>query len=237
MKDIYILAIETSGPMCSVALFCNHQLVSSKEENTAYSHSEKLTLLIEASLIETGIKPSQLSALALSMGPGSYTGLRIGSSVAKGMCYALEIPLIAIDTMAMMAEAVKASIDIKDNAVIIPMTDARRMEVYCAVFSAALDVIEATDAKIINEDSFKNYLDSQPVYFCGDGAEKCKVVFGIFPNAIFTDIIYPAAKYCLAEAFSKYEKEEFEDIAYFEPYYLKNFVATQSKGTVGKVGI
>ena len=220
----YILHIETSTKNCSVALSNDTELIAIKELNNAsYSHAEMLHTFIEDVLKEASVDISELVAISVSKGPGSYTGLRIGVSAAKGLCYALEIPLIAIATLKSLATSVKI-----DKGFIIPMIDARRLEVYNAIFDNTNTQIEETKATIINEASFLEYLEKDTVYFLGDGAQKCKELIK-HQNAIFIDDKFPSAKDLISLAYDKYQKNDIEDVAYFEPYYLKDFVVIKSK--------
>ena len=219
-----ILCIETSTKSCSVALSNNGKIVSNIEEvSEQYSHSEQLTCFIEQILLNENIKVSDLNAIAISSGPGSYTGLRIGTSTAKGLCYACGIPLIAIPTLDAMVQGIK---DHYPDMQLCPMIAARRMEVYCAVYSSfqANSVV----AKVINKDSFKKELSQGSVLFFGDGANKCKSILS-HPNAFFKLGIYPSASNMISLAEDKYQNKKFEDLAYFEPFYLKDFVAGVKK--------
>ena len=187
-----------------------------------YSHAERLHVFIEEIIKEVGITFQDLIAIAVSQGPGSYTGLRIGVSAAKGFCYALDIPLIAVDTLQVMASQVTVS-----SGLIIPMLDARRMEVYSAVFTSNYNKIRAVQAEIITENSFEEL--EETLYFVGDCAEKCKTVL-TKENFIFLDEIkYPSAKQMSELSFEKYKINDTVDVAYFEPYYLKDFMLTTSK--------
>ena len=222
-KLSYILNIETATKNCSVALAKEGKTIFSKEiAEEGYSHAERLHVFIEEIIKEVGITLQDLSAVAVSQGPGSYTGLRIGVSAAKGLCYALNIPLIAIDTLQALASQVTIS-----NGLIIPMIDARRMEVYSAVFSPNLEQKREVLAEIITENSFENLQET--LYFVGDCAEKCKSVL-TKENYIFLDeIVYPSAKEMSFLSFEKFKKSDTVDVAYFEPYYLKNFMITTPK--------
>lgn len=219
----YILNIETATKNCSVSLAKNGKTIQCIEvAEEGYSHAEKLHVFIEKIIKESNINFNDLSAIAVSQGPGSYTGLRIGVSAAKGLCFALDLPLIAIDTLETLASQSKIT-----NGWIIPMIDARRMEVYSAVFNSDFQKIRATEAEIITEESFLNY--SETLYFVGDCAEKCKTVL-TKPNFIFLDkILYPSAEEMSKISFEKFQKNDFVDVAYFEPYYLKDFLITTSK--------
>ena len=215
-----ILLIETATKSCSVALALNNQVIAFKEEvNERYSHSEKLNVFITHLFQNQNVNIEDLDAIAVSKGPGSYTGLRIGVSTAKGLCYALEKPLISICTLRAMAYRIAQ----KETAdLYCPMIDARRMEVYTAFFDSANNKKREINADIINADSYKNELTSKVLFF-GDGVEKCKEIIKN-KNAKFLSGIYPSSKDMLVLAKKRFEKKEFEDIAYFEPYYLKDFV-------------
>ena len=219
----YILNIETATKNCSVALAKEGKTILCKEiAEEGYSHAERLHVFIEEIIKEVGITFQDLIAIAVSQGPGSYTGLRIGVSAAKGFCYALDIPLIAVDTLQVLASQVTVS-----SGLIIPMLDARRMEVYSAIFNPKFEKIRAVQAEIITENSFEEL--EETLYFVGDCAEKCKTVL-TKENYIFLDEIkYPSAKEMSGISFEKYQKNETVDVAYFEPYYLKDFMITTSK--------
>ena len=219
----YILNIETATKNCSVALAKEGQTILCKEiAEEGYSHAEQLHVFIETTLQEAGIRFQDLDAVAVSQGPGSYTGLRIGVSAAKGLCYTLNIPLIAIDTLQVLASQAKVT-----DGLIIPMIDARRMEVYSAIFNSKLEKQRQIQAEVITENSFETI--SEKVYFVGDCADKCQPVL-VKSNFIFLkEVKYPSAKDMSAMSFSKFNNSEFEDVAYFEPYYLKDFMITTSK--------
>jgi len=214
----YILNIETATKNCSVSLSKDGATIVCKEmAEQGYSHAEKLHVFIEEVLREAGLKFKDLAAIAVSQGPGSYTGLRIGVSAAKGLAFALGIPLIAVDTLAVLAAQANVS-----DGFIVPMIDARRMEVYSAIFDANLQKIREVKAEIITEDSFSE-IESK-IYFVGDCLEKCKTVL-VKSNFIFLDeIIYPSANEMSALSYSSYQKNDTVDVAYFEPYYLKDFM-------------
>ncbi|MCD7971432.1 MAG: tRNA (adenosine(37)-N6)-threonylcarbamoyltransferase complex dimerization subunit type 1 TsaB [Candidatus Azobacteroides sp.] len=225
-----ILHIETSTEVCSVALSENNQLLFYKESDREMSHSSLLGTYVKEAM-ETGFTHNKRpDAIAISCGPGSYTGLRIGTSMAKGLCYGLNIPLIAIPTLQVMTYPV-----IKEGKyssfLFCPMIDARRMEVYTALYDKNLSVIEDTTAKIIDENSFRNKLSTNKVVFFGNGAEKCKAIIN-HPNAFFIENIYPLAKNMLSLSKEKFIQKEFMDVAYFEPYYLKDFIATTPKNKI-----
>lgn len=219
----YILNIETSTTNCSVSLSKDGDCLILKEDNSLnYSHAESLHVFIDDVLKSAGIKPSQLDALAVSKGPGSYTGLRIGVSAAKGLCYALNIPLISVNTLYVLAHQVTV-----EKGSIIPMLDARRMEVYSAVYDSQLRQIRDTEAQILEESSFKSYLEKGKVYFIGNGVEKAKTLLK-HSNAIFIDGKLPSALQMASLAYDKYKKSDTEDVAYFEPFYLKEFIGLKS---------
>ncbi len=220
----FILNIETSTKKCSVSVSKQGKVIALKELNDgSYSHSEKLHSFIGKVIEKVNISMSDLSAIAVSKGPGSYTGLRIGVSTAKGLCFALEIPLISIATLQALALQVK-----KDKGLVIPLLDARRMEVYSGIFNVENQQLRETKAEIVDENSFKEYLEEQTVYFLGDGAEKCKNII-THPNAVYMDNALPSAKEMALLSYQKWEQKNFEDVAYFEPYYLKDFMVTKSK--------
>jgi len=219
----YILNIETATKNCSVALAKDGQIILCKEiAEEGYSHAERLHVFIEEIIQEAGITLKELSAIAVSQGPGSYTGLRIGVSAAKGLCYALDIPLIAVDTLQTLASQVSFS-----DGLIVPMIDARRMEVYSAIFSSTLEKKREILAEIVTENSFEDI--QEKVYFVGDSNEKCKTVLSKENFVFLDDIKYPSAKEMGALSFEKYKKSDTVDVAYFEPYYLKDFLITTPK--------
>ena len=220
-----ILNIETSTRNCSVSIANNGQTIFCKELSAAgFSHAEKLHVFIETILLESNIKMQDLAAVAVSKGPGSYTGLRIGVSAAKGLCYASDIPLISIDTLQVLASQIKI-----ENGYIVPMIDARRMEVYSAIFDVNQNKIREVQAQILDEKSFSEITEN--IYFVGDCNEKAKTVLNR-ENFVFLDNnIYPSANEMSKLSFKKFNKNDFEDVAYFEPYYLKDFLITVSKKT------
>lgn len=222
-----ILQIETATTACSVALAEGGNILGFKEVSGRNLHVEVITNFIEAVLTEAGAGYHDLDAIAVSCGPGSYTGLRIGVSTAKGLCFALDKPLIAVETLAAMADGV---VDMDgsandENLLLCPMIDARRMEVYTAIFNTKGAVIKSTAAEIIDEHSFADILKAQKILFFGDGAEKCFNVLKQNPNALYFPEFVNSAKYLTKRAAEKFAKKEFEDVAYFEPYYLKDFIA------------
>ncbi len=220
----YILNIETATTNCSVSLSQDGETIVLKEDyDKNYSHAERLHIYIDEVLKEAKMSSRNIEAIAVSKGPGSYTGLRIGVSAAKGLCYALDKPLISVSTLEALAHQVTC-----DEGVIISMLDARRMEVYSAVFDADYNQIRETEAQILDESSFKDYLEAGNVYFIGNGVEKAKTLIK-HPNAIFIDGKLPSANEMSLLAYNKYKINDTEDVAYFEPYYLKDFVALKPK--------
>lgn len=213
-----ILCIETASTNCSVAIGVNGKLLALKEDyDSSYSHAERLHNFIKEILAENGFELSDLDAIAVSKGPGSYTGLRIGVSAAKGLCYSLDLPLISVATLTSLANQVE------NEGTIIPMMDARRMEVYTAVFDKDKNQIEDTSAKILDAESYKEYLDEQVVYFIGSGVEKFKKICE-HPNARYIEDKLPSSAQMVSLATIKHKISDFEDVAYFEPYYLKDFM-------------
>jgi len=220
----YILNIETATTNCSVSLSLNGETIVLKEDyDKSYSHAERLHVYIDAVLKEAKISKNDIDAVAVSKGPGSYTGLRIGVSAAKGLCFALDKPLISIPTLEALAHQVKV-----DDGIIVAMLDARRMEVYSAIHDSDYNLIRETQAQILDESSFKDYLEKEKVYFIGNGVEKTKELIN-HPNAIFIEDKLPSANEMSMLAHNKYKISDTEDVAYFEPYYLKDFVALKPK--------
>lgn len=219
----HILNIETATKNCSVALAKDGKTILCKEiAEEGYSHAERLHVFIDEIIKEAGITFQELSAIAVSQGPGSYTGLRIGVSAAKGLCFALDIPLIAVDTLQVLASQANVS-----NGLIIPMLDARRMEVYSAIFTPNFENKRAVQAEIITENSFEDL--HEILYFVGDCAEKCKAVLNKENHIFLEEIKYPSAKEMSFLSFEKQQKSDFVNVAYFEPYYLKDFMMAVSK--------
>lgn len=215
-----ILNLETASTNCSVSLAREGKLLAIREENSVhYSHSGQLHLFIEAVLRHAGLVPENLNAVAVSRGPGSYTGLRIGVSAAKGLCYALGIPLISLPTLGGMALQLQP-----DSGVIIPMLDARRMEVFAAVYSYDHKQIRETRAEIIGPDSFIEFAAKGNVNLIGSGAGKCREILQ-HPNMVFNEDMFPSAREMAQASFDSFSHGNFEDTAYFEPFYLKNFIA------------
>ena len=218
----YILNIETATKNCSVSLAKNGNTIAFKEFATqGYSHAECLHVFVNDVLNEAKVDFNNLNAVAVSCGPGSYTGLRIGVSAAKGFCFALNIPLISVGTLSNLAQQV-----VVEKGKIVPMIDARRMEVFSAVFDSNHQIVREVEAQILDENSFEN--EHETLYFVGDSNEKAKSILKK-SNFIFQDdILYPSAKEMSDISYKKFKNNEFEDLAYFEPFYLKDFLITKS---------
>lgn len=232
-----IICIETATNLCSVALCDSAGVISLKESNDLKSHASMLTLFIGDILKETGISASDLEAVAVSKGPGSYTGLRIGVSVAKGIAYAASIPLIGIETTLSMfmgmSEKMTKEGRIDPYTLFCPMLDARRMEVYYALYDSSGNRIKDISAEIITEDSFNSVPESNKIILFGDGASKCKEILKR-PGIQFADDFAMSAAYMYSPALLAFKSKHFEDVAYFEPFYLKDFITTtQRKNIVG----
>lgn len=225
-----ILHIETATDTCSVAISQDSELLHKIERSERNIHASALTVFIEELLVFVQKDFKDLNAIAVSMGPGSYTGLRIGVSTAKGLCYALDIPLIAVNTLHAMASGfINRYFSVNAQTVFCPMIDARRMEVYAAIFNHEIKPLEDTAAVIVDENSFINYLNNYKVYFFGDGASKCEDILGQHLNARIIDDFKNSASDLVFIAHEKFNNQEFEDVAYFEPFYLKDFVAGKKK--------
>lgn len=234
----YILNIETATTVCSVSLAKNGKEIFCKEIDNGFTHAENLHVFIHDSLKQTNIKANELSAVAVSKGPGSYTGLRIGVSAAKGLAYALNIPLISLDTLQIMAnqalnteaqrhkdtEKTSQNLRAAVSKYYCPMIDARRMEVYHAVYNHELKQQTETEALIVDENSGQKFSDYSEIYFFGDGMSKCKELLSTLKNANFIDNIKPSTKFMCDLSFKKFNEKTFEDVAYFEPFYLKDFL-------------
>ncbi len=219
-----ILNLETATTNCSVSLAEDGKLLALKEENSAgYSHAEQLHYFIEE-VMETAGKPlADLDAIAVSKGPGSYTGLRIGVSAAKGLCYALGIPLLATATLDSLARQIRVN-----SGLIIPMLDARRMEVYSKVLDHNFSELRETKAEVLDENSYREYAEKGKVYLPGSGAEKCRDLFDD-PNFEYREDLVPSAREMATLSYERYREGLFEDVAYFEPYYLKDFILQGKK--------
>ena len=222
-----ILCLETATPVCSVALNDGCCTIAVRETEGQNAHSEKITNFILEVMEVAKIDYRQLDAVAVSKGPGSYTGLRIGVSTAKGICYAADLPLMAVDTLEAMAYGIKMKLgsQIAENDLLIPMIDARRMEVYAAIFDANLNKINDTAALVIDENSFEDLRKDHHLWLFGDGAPKLKQVFENQPNVNIVDGFKPSAAYMLNLADKALREHNFVDVAYFEPFYLKDFIA------------
>lgn len=225
-----ILQIETATTSCSVALVQNGHVLACRERNERNIHAEAITLFIEAVIIEANKTYADLNAIAVSSGPGSYTGLRIGISTAKGLCFALDKPLIAVPTLKAMADGLTQQLkdELTTDVLLCPMIDARRMEVFTAVFNINGEQVMPTEALVVYENSFAALLDKHPVIFFGDGAGKCAKTL-THPNARFIDDFINSANHLTLQAAVKFRDGAFEDVAYFEPYYLKDFIAGKKK--------
>ncbi len=233
-----ILNIETATPLCSVSLAFDGRVTSQRETLEEKSHAARLTVFIEEILHAEGLKIKDLDAIAVGKGPGSYTGLRIGVSTAKGLCYGANLPLIAIGTLkTLFNQAIAGSLaqneqaEVKENALFCPMIDARRMEVFTCLYHASGEEEETVSAKIIDRDTFSHLLASRRIYFFGSGMDKCRQILA-HPNAAFLEDIFPHAKAMVALSEDSYRKSQFENLAYFEPFYLKDFVATRPKNSL-----
>jgi tRNA threonylcarbamoyladenosine biosynthesis protein TsaB len=220
-----ILCIETATTICSVALASDGSILSERKSSEKNAHSAIITLFIDDILKEVGLEYTDIDAIAVSKGPGSYTGLRIGVSTAKGLCYALDVPLISVNTLQSMAKGMADNlINVDSSTLFCPMIDARRMEVYSAIFDNNTREVRETKAEIIEPDSFAEYLINHKMIFFGDGAPKCRDIL-THPNAVFYDDINPSAANMAEIAKEKFKGKQFENVAYFEPFYLKEFIA------------
>jgi len=223
-----ILHIETSTSVCSVAASEDGQCIFHEEDRTGPNHAERLGTFVDEALSFIDSHAIPLDAVAVSCGPGSYTGLRIGVSMAKGVCYGRDARLLSVETLKLLTVPVLLREDLPDDALLCPMIDARRMEVYAAIYDRSLKEVRGTQADIVDSQTYTEWLDRQPVYFFGNGAAKCAETI-IHPNAHFIEGIEPLAKWMMPLAEQKYLKEQYEDVAYFVPFYLKDFVAKTPK--------
>ena len=230
-----ILHIETATHTCSVALSYGEELILFKESHIDKSHASLLTVFIEELFRETGIHAEGLDAVSVSMGPGSYTGLRIGVSVAKGLAYGLGIPMLAVPTLKSMALGFLEKLEIDTNRdpsfLLCPMIDARRMEVYMAMYDSKLETVLDTTALIVDDNTFHKELMNRDIYIFGSGAEKCESLIN-HKNSYFSSDFLNSSKYMIPLAFKLFKSKEFVDLAYFEPYYLKDFIATTPKNNI-----
>jgi tRNA threonylcarbamoyladenosine biosynthesis protein TsaB len=215
-----ILLLETATSICSVALAKDGAVISLRENNAGFTHAENITLFIAEVCKEAAVSLGDLDAVAVSRGPGSYTGLRIGVSTAKGLCYALEKPLIAVETLKSLCCSYLQSFSADQSVVLLPMIDARRMEVYCAAYASSLNVIFPERAEVITENSFSELISARNIIMFGDGSAKCKPVFEKYDRVAFADVQLSAQGMAqLAE--EKFRQKNFEDVSLFEPFYLK----------------
>lgn len=220
-----ILQIETATTVCSVAIAEDGKTIACVEVEQRNVHAEKITLFIDEVLHKARKNYTDIDAIAVSSGPGSYTGLRIGVSTAKGLCFALDKPLIAVETLSAMADGFVQQYVPDNDTLLCPMIDARRMEVFTALFSIDGWCVKQTSAEIIDEHSFAELLHDRQIMFFGDGAAKCATILGAQPNARIVADFTNSASHLSQKAFEKFARKEFEDVAYFEPYYLKDFIA------------
>lgn len=223
-----ILHIETSTDVCSVAVSEDLQVIFHQEDHSGPNHAERLGTMVDEALSFTDNHAIPFDAVAVSCGPGSYTGLRIGVSMAKGICYGRDLKLIAVPTLELLCVPILLREIPEEDALLCPMLDARRMEVYAGIYDRGLRAVRGIRADIVDENTYKEHLDEHPVYFFGNGAKKCISTIN-HPNAHLIDGIEPLAKWMQPLAEKRYLNEQFEDVAYFVPYYLKDFVAKLPK--------
>ena len=224
-----ILNIETSTDVCSVSVSQDGAVIFNDEDHSGPNHAVKLGVFVDEALSFIDSRDIPLDAVAVSCGPGSYTGLRIGVSMAKGICYGRSVKLIAVPTLELLAVPVLlGKEELPEDALLCPMLDARRMEAYAGIYDRGLNVVREIHADVVDADTYKEYLDRGPVYFCGNGAAKCMSVIN-HPNAHFVKDIEPLASNMLPLADKRFAQGKFEDVAYFVPFYLKDFVAKLPK--------
>jgi tRNA threonylcarbamoyladenosine biosynthesis protein TsaB len=223
-----ILLIETSTDICSVAVSEDGQIIYHQEDYSGPNHAEQLGTFVDEALSFTDNHAIPFDAVAVSCGPGSYTGLRIGVSMAKGICYARNLKLIAVPTLELLCVPVLLRELPEEDALLCPMLDARRMEVYAALYDRGLRTVREVGADVVTAETYKTWLDERPVYFFGNGAKKCMDTIA-HPNAHLIENIQPLAKWMQPLAERRMLNEQFEDVAYFVPYYLKDFVAKKPK--------
>ena len=223
-----ILHIETSTDVCSVAVSEDSQVIFHQEDHSGPNHAERLGTMVDEALSFTDNHAIPFDAVAVSCGPGSYTGLRIGVSMAKGICYGRDLKLIAVPTLELLCVPVLLREIPEEDALLCPMLDARRMEVYAGIYDRGLKPVREIGADIVDESTYKEYLDQHPVYFFGNGANKCIDTIN-HPNAHLIEGVEPLAKWMQPLAEKRFLNEQFEDVAYFVPYYLKDFVAKKPK--------
>ena len=223
-----ILHIETSTTVCSVALSQDGVLLHEETDDQGPQHAKVLAPFVERAVSFADSHAIPIDAVAVSKGPGSYTGLRIGVSTAKGVAYGRDAKLLSVPTLKLLTVPTLLHAELPEDALLCPMIDARRMEVYCAVYDRALREVRPTQALVVDEHAFEDLLAQHPVYFMGNGADKCTEVIR-HPNAHFISGAVPLAKHMIPLAEMAMAREQYEDVAYFEPFYLKEFVATKSK--------
>lgn len=223
-----ILHIETSTEVCSVAVSEDSQVIFHQEDHSGPNHAERLGTMVDEALSFTDNHAIPFDAVAVSCGPGSYTGLRIGVSMAKGVCYGRNLKLIAVPTLELLCVPVLLREIPEEDALLCPMLDARRMEVYAGIYTRALKPVREIGADVVNADTYREYLDKHPVYFFGNGAKKCMDAIA-HPNAHLIEGIEPLAKWMQPLAEKRFLTSQFEDVAYFVPFYLKDFVAKMPK--------
>ena len=223
-----ILHIETSTNVCSVAVSEDSQVIFQQDDHSGLGHAEKLGTMVDEALSFTDNHAIPFDAVAVSCGPGSYTGLRIGVSMAKGICYGRDLKLIAVPTLELLCVPVLLREVAEDDALLCPMLDARRMEVYSGIYDRALKPVREVGADVVTAETYKAYLDKRPIYFFGNGAQKCMDIIN-HPNAHLIEGIDPLAKWMQPLAERRLWNEQTEDVAYFTPFYLKDFVAKQPK--------
>lgn len=226
-----LLHIDTTTEVCSLAVSHDSQIVLYRIDRSGQNHARMLPLFMQEAIEFLLQNKLCLDAVALSRGPGSYTGLRIGTSTAKGLCYALDIPLIAVDTLRIMCRAVLQNMDVQNNDYLCPMIDARRMEVYDALYDRQLQEIISVQAQVVDEEAFAEILTTKRILFFGNGASKCQGTI-TSKNAVFITGIEPDAQYMINEAEERFAIKQFEDTAYFDPFYLKDFQATMPKNKI-----
>ncbi|MBI2721775.1 MAG: tRNA (adenosine(37)-N6)-threonylcarbamoyltransferase complex dimerization subunit type 1 TsaB [Bacteroidetes bacterium] len=222
-----ILNIETATTVCSVSVSDKNQIITFEEVNGGYTHAENLHVFIKEVMQQAGLTLDQLNAVSVSKGPGSYTGLRIGASAAKGLAYALNIPLISIDTLQVMTQRVIS--ETNSDILFCPMIDARRMEVYCACYNFELRAMLPVQALIVDSQSIAQFKMDKEILFFGDGMLKCKSLLETVPKAVFKESVMPSSEYMATLAYKKFTEKSFEDVAYFEPFYLKEFFTPLKK--------
>lgn len=226
-----ILHIESATEGCSVAVSDEGQLVFNKEDHTSHNNAVSLGVLVDEALALVDSRGLKLDAVAVSEGPGSYTGLRIGVSMAKGVCYGRGLELLSVSTLKLLCVRPLLTMELPDDALLCPMIDARRMEVYSAIYDRALKPVREIRADIVGPDTYSEFLDRQPVWFMGNGAAKCKSSI-THPNAHFIDDVNPEARWMFPLAEQSFNAGDFRDVAYFEPYYLKDFIAVKPQKLV-----